>query len=167
MSMQPLNNKERNSAFWGFVLFFSLVSTVITLTVYFNLLVPKQFLSELKEKEKEFNAINSKQKSIMAQIDSINAEFKLYNSPNPNLSFLQNDISRKNIALESSLGTESPTNRLFFRIVNNYKAMLIIKHDLGESEMNFNKVKSDLNNCQRDNTAIEKELKEKSEKNNK
>ena len=162
--MKPLNTKERTSTFWSFVLFFGLAVGLITVVIYFTFAIPHQQFAELKSKVKDYDAFMAKQKGFLNQIDTINYELQQYNTPGANQSFLQNDISKKNIMLEESIGDENESNRVYHKIIDNYKKMLSFKAKLNDAKIQLTQANAALNDCEQDNHKVEKELKEKQEK---
>ena len=162
--MKPLNTKERNNTFWSFVLFFTLSLGLIITVVYFNFALPHKQFAELKNKIKDYDAFMAKQKGFMSQIDSINYNLKQYNLPGANQTYLQNNISKKAIAVKDAIGPETASNKVYHRIVNNYNIMLGYKSKLIDAKMQLTQQYSILNECEQNNRQVEKELKEKNEK---
>lgn len=162
--MKPLNTKERDSSFWSFVLFFSLTVILITCVVSLNFIIPEKQFAELKVQVKEYANFKAKQSGFMSQIDAINSEFKEYNLPGKSQSFLQNDISKKNIALEEAIGSENATNKVYRRMIENYKTMLSLKASLSDAGKQLSEANAALNDCESENRKVEKELKDKQEK---
>ncbi len=162
--MKPLNTKERNNAFWSFVLFFAIAVGFITTIIYFNFAIPQKQYAELKNKVKDYDAFKAKQKGFMSQIDTINFELKQYNMPNANQSYLLNDISKKALAVKDAVGSENETNKVYHRIIDNYSKILGYKSQLNEAKMNLTQDNSTLSECEQENRAVEKELKDKQEK---
>lgn len=162
--MKPLNTQERNSSFWSFVLFFTLCVILITGAVSFNFILPNKQFTELKIKVKDYASFKAKQSGFMSQIDEINKKLKEYDMPGAAQSFLQKDISKKNIALEEAIGTENETNKVYHRIVENYNSMLSLKSKLSDAKVQLAQANSVLSDCESENRKVEKELKDKQEK---
>ncbi len=162
--MKALNTKERNNTFWSFVLFFTITVAFIITIIYFDFALPQKQYAELKNKVKDYDAFMAKQKGFMSQIDTINFELKQYNMPGANQSFLQNDISKKAIAVEDAIGTENETNKVYHHIVENYKKMLSYKSKLNDAKIQLTQANAALSDCDQNNRKVEKDLKEKQEK---
>lgn len=162
--MKPLNTKERNSAFWYFVLFFTICTVLIITIVCIDFALPKKQYAALKNKVKDYDAFMARQRVFMSQIDTINFELKQYNMPQANQSYLQNDISKKTIAVEDAIGDENETNKVYHRIVDNYKKMLSYKSKLNDAKIQLTQANAALSDCDQENKKVEKELKDKQEK---
>jgi hypothetical protein len=162
--MKPLNTKERNSTFWSFALFFALSIILIITVIYFSFAIPQKQYAALKNMVKDYDSFMAKQRGFMSQLDTINLELKQYNMPMANQSYLQNDISKKTIVVEDAIGEENETNKVYHRIVDNYKKMLSYKSKLNDAKIQLTQANAALDDCDQDNRKVEKELKDKQEK---
>ena len=162
--MKPLNTKERNNAFWSFVLFFTISIILIISVISIDFALPHKQYAELKSKVKDYDAFMAKQKGFMSQIDTINFELKQYNMPDANQNYLINDISKKALEVKGAIGEENETNKVYHRIIENYKKMLNTKSKLNDAKIQLTQAKAAINECDQENKKIEKELKEKQEK---
>ncbi len=162
--MKPLNTQERNSSFWSFVLYFTICVIIITGAVSFNFILPDKQFTELQLKVQDYKSFKAKQSVFMSQIDEINKKLKEYDMPGAAQSFLQKDISKKNIALEEAIGSENETNKVYHRIVENYNTMLILKSNLGDKKIQLTQANSVLSDCEAENRKVEKELKDNQDK---
>jgi hypothetical protein len=90
-----LNSKERNKAFWKFVLFFSISVVVICMAVFVNFIVPSKENKILKEKAGKFQAHASSEEKFSANLLEVDKLLDSLNSPGVNEVYITQLINSK------------------------------------------------------------------------
>ncbi|MCF6350819.1 MAG: type VI secretion system transmembrane protein TssO [Flavobacteriaceae bacterium] len=161
--MKPKNIKERRNRFIKFILLFLLTVLTIMILVFFNFKVPKKENELLKKeaifikKEILFQTNFSKDmKLVKNRLDSIDV-------PGKNVSYEDNLISTKLVALQESIPTDDNTYKydMYITVVNLYLELQSVKkrlRKLKEAESDIEKYEEALEECRNDLKLLEREL---------
>ena len=90
-----LNSKDRNKAFWKFVLFFTISVVVICMAVFVNFIVPSKENKILKEKAGKFQAHASAEEKFSAAIIETDRLLDSLDRPGVNEEYITQLINSK------------------------------------------------------------------------
>lgn len=149
-----LNNKERNKAFWKFILFFTISVVVIVMAVFVNFIVPSKENKILKEKAGKFQAHASAEEKFTAAIietdkllDSldkpgVNEQYitQLINSKINEMTTLQND--NKDVA--------GKDDNVMLQVLLKYSQTKSKLSKLGNASQELEQYKRDLQTCRQE-----------------
>lgn len=148
-----LNSKERNKAFWKFILFFSISVVVIVMAVFVNFIVPRKENKILKEKARVYQAHTSAEEKFAAAIQETNSLLDSLDKPGVNELYINQMIGSK-ISEMTTLQANNPEagkgDKLFLDILLKYQQSKSKLSKLGNAAEELEKYKRDLNQCRQD-----------------
>jgi hypothetical protein len=90
-----LNRQERNYAFWKFLFFFLLSTTMIVSAVYFDVRIPSKDNEVLREQVSRYKTQASAQEKFVKSMDDARVLIDSLNKPGANLVYINQQIAAK------------------------------------------------------------------------
>lgn len=146
-----LNSKERNKAFWKFILFFSITVVVIIMAVFVNFIVPSKENKILRDKAKVFEAHMSAEDKLTLGIQETDRLLDSLDKPGVNDVYVNQLIGGKiseMTTLQAGNSDASKKDKLFLDILLKYQQAKSRLSKLGDASAQLEKYKSELTQCQ-------------------
>ncbi len=105
--METLNKEERNSAFWKFLIMFSVTVIILCTALFFNFRVPAKENLVLKEQNKRLSEEFEFQKTFVEGVQEIKVTLDSINIEGKNIYFMDQLISRKLASLKEQVPDSS------------------------------------------------------------
>lgn len=161
--MKPINDKERQKAFFKFLLFFLVTNVIIVCALYFDFKVPAKE-NEILKSQVELSKIEMDyQNRFFESMQSINAMLDSLDNPGQNLSYQNSLISAKLVELKKSIPTKDSTFKydMYSGIVNllvEYQDLKSEILELSDSKTAIEEYKTALDRCRADLRQTERDL---------
>lgn len=155
--MKSINEKERNSTFLRFLLFYLLTTGVIVLGIFWGYRVPFRQNDALKqqvaayEKEKIFN------KNFFANFFSVKNQIDTLNKPGVPVDFMEGQIDQKLALLNKQAATDSADNK------DLYTTLIKMQYDIKDDKKtirNSSNKDATVQQYMQDNATLKQSLKE-------
>lgn len=146
-----LNSKERNKAFWKFILFFSITVVVIIMAVFVNFIVPSKENKILRDKAKVYEAHMSAEEKFTIAIQETDRLLDSLDRPDVNDVYVNQLIGVKisqMTTLQASNSDASKKDKLFLDILLKYQQTKSRLSKLGDAATALQKSKSEYTECQ-------------------
>ena len=161
--MKPKNSKERRTSFLKFLGLFVVTVGMIVAAVFFSYSVPKKENAQLREVTKVREAGMVFQKNFFDEMQAVKSMIDSLDVPGQNLVYQKNLIELKLAELRKTIPTKDETHLydMHTSILRLYSELRLAKdklHELKDAEGLIAEYKEELDNCERDLKAADREL---------
>ena len=124
MSMKPLNQQERNSAFVRYILALTVSLILFAMLFFTGSHLPQKEMDMLRSQNAEYKMAMEKQGRMMALMDSIQANLDLLDKPDANAVLSEQMAGSLLIQMRSYITDSTGTNEIYKKIATTYQKMM-------------------------------------------
>ncbi len=124
MSMKPLNQQERSSAFIRYVLALAVAMLLFGMLFFVGGHMPEKELQVLRTQNAEFRNALQKQARMVSLMDSIQANLDLLDKPGANATFSEAEVNNLLVQMRSNITDSTGMNEIYKKVVTTYQKMM-------------------------------------------
>ena len=121
MSMKPLNQQERNSAFLRYVLALAVSLLLFGILFFTGSRLPQKEMQILRNQNAEYKSAMDKQAKMMSLMDSIESNLSVLDKPDANAALSETVVSNLLVQMKSNIADSTGMNEIYKKMVSTYQ----------------------------------------------
>lgn len=118
MSMKPLNQQERNSAFVRYILALAVSLFLFGVLFFTGSRLPQKELQILRNQNAEYKSAMDKQARMMSLMDSIESNLAVLDKPDANAALSETVVSNLLVQMKSNIADSTGMNEIYKKMVS-------------------------------------------------
>ena len=124
MSMKPLNQQERNSAFIRYILALVISLVLFGMLFFTGSRLPQKEVQMLRNQNAEYKSAMDKQARIRSLMDSIDANLSALDKPDANAALAEAEVSNLLVQMKGNIADSTGMNEIYKKIVATYEKVM-------------------------------------------